>query len=69
MKFAVLMALSIALVGVTVVVTAEEAVACKPPNCPGFGKCVIVEEELGEVQNPVTGGSTTVSKPALECYY
>lgn len=36
----------------------------------GFGRCVIVEEEIGYVVAPGTPvDGTEVSRPALECYW
>lgn len=63
MKIALLFALALAATGVTLVATADEAAACVPPNCPGFGRCVVTTDTLYvedvEVRHP-TG---------IKCYY
>lgn len=69
MKLALTLALALAFTGVTLVATADEAAACIPPNCPGFGKCVLRDEHYAEVYEPTTGFSHSIYLPKLECYY
>lgn len=69
MKLALLVVAALALTGVTLVSTADEAAACIPPNCPGYMTCKIHEDEAFRVEEPVTGGSYVVTTPSIVCYY
>lgn len=63
MKPTLLVALSLAFTGVTLFAAADEAAACVPPNCPGFGTCYVETERLyledGHVDYP----------SGIDCHY
>ena len=68
MKTVLLATLSLAFAGVALVAASDEAAACTPPNCPGFGACH-VETERAYLSDPV-GPVGYVDVPSgIECYY
>lgn len=68
MRALLLVTLSLAFAGVTLVATADEAAACTPPNCPGWGACHVTWERV-YLSDPVGPVGHVDAPSGYECYY